>query len=79
MNSVRIWKATMKTKLPHITVGATYILKSAGSIWRVESLVRDERHVVLVDVSDRSSRKTLSVTALLDRNRFMPRPSHPAP
>jgi len=63
----------MKTKTPHVRVGATYILKSVGSVWRVESLVRDERHVVLVDVANRSSRKTLSLTALLDRNRFMPR------
>ena len=68
---------TLKTKSPRVAVGATYILKSVGSVWRVESLVRDERHVVLVDVADRCSRKTLSVTALLDRSRFMPRTPRP--
>jgi hypothetical protein len=57
-----------------VAIGAKFLLRSVGSVWRVEQLLRDGVHISLVNVNDQTLRKTLSVFALSDSGRFVPQP-----
>lgn len=58
----------------NISIGAKFLLRSVGSVWRVEQMLRDGIHIALVNVEDRTVRKTLSMFALADGQRFVPQP-----
>jgi hypothetical protein len=57
-----------------IAIGAKFLLRSVGSVWLVDRLLRDGIHIALVNVDDRTLRKTLSVFALADGSRFVAEP-----
>lgn len=55
-----------------ITVGELYVANGASTIWRVDRLLADGVHVVLVSVDEPTRRKTVSARALADRQHFLP-------
>jgi hypothetical protein len=55
---------------PEIALGAQYVLRGIGSVWRIEKILADGIHVALVNVADSSARKTVSAWILGDGRTF---------
>jgi hypothetical protein len=66
------------TRKPPVDVGSLYAMTTdPRSRWRVDKLLADDVHVVLVCCDEPSRRKTLSTWALLHGRDFAPAPSMP--
>lgn len=61
-----------------VSIGAVYRANGARTVWRVERLLGDGRHVVLVSDQEPDCRKTISAWALADARYFVPAAGGPA-
>ena len=59
---------------PNIAIGAEFLMRTVGTVWRVEKILRDGIHIALVNVEDRTWRKTFSALALVNRDLFVRQP-----
>jgi hypothetical protein len=57
---------------PSVQIGARYLIRGVGTVWRVDKILRDGIHVVLVNVEDRTTQKTISSVALVKSDDFLP-------
>ena len=62
-----------RSKPPPVTIGATYTAANgASTVWRVERLLVDGLHVVLVSADEPTRRKTVSGWVLVEPRYFTP-------
>lgn len=59
-------------KAPRIQVGETYMSSGTSTVWRVDRLLADGVHVVLVSEDEPTRRKTVAASVLAERHFFMP-------
>lgn len=61
-----------RPKPPPVAIGAAYTANGSSTVWRVERLLADGIHVVLVSQDQATRRKTVSAWVLAETRYFTP-------